>query len=86
MKPASNTIYPKSIDSRAKQALFDNLGGDEVMAKSVDNEIKKTKKDGWKGNMMKERDLRIAIKKALGSKEGMIDAIMELVKHQDEYN
>lgn len=86
MKPTANTIYPKSINSRAKQALFDNLGSDEVMAVSVDAVIKVTKEDGWKGNMMKERKLRIAIKQALGSKDGMIDEIMELVKHQDEYN
>lgn len=86
MKPTKNSIYPKSINSRAKQALFDNLSNDEVMAISIDAVIKATKEDGWKGNMMKERKLRIAIKQALGSKESMIDEIMELVKHQDEYN
>ncbi|WP_434637070.1 HsdR family type I site-specific deoxyribonuclease [Sulfurimonas sp. NW7] len=85
MKPTI-TSYPKSIDSRAKQALYDNLDSDETLAISVDAVIKVTKEDACWGNMMKERKLRIAIKKALGSKDGMIEEIMELVKHQDEYN
>jgi hypothetical protein len=35
--------------------------------------------------MMKERKLRIAIKKTLAEQEEKIDEIMELVKYQDEY-
>jgi len=87
MEPTKNPSYPKSMNTRAKQALFDNLDGDEAIAIGVDAVIHATKQDGWKGNMMKERQLRIAIKKALGSKKDeMIDDIMELAKHQDEYN
>jgi type I restriction enzyme R subunit len=85
VKPDTNVSYPSSIDTRAKQALYDNLNGDEVLANSIDAVIKVTKEDGTWGNMMKERKLRIAIKKTLAEQEEKIDEIMELVKHQDEY-
>lgn len=85
VQPTPPTTYPSSLDTQAKRALFDNLDSDEILANSVDAVIKATKEDGWKGNIMKERKLRIAIKKALGEKEAMLDEIMELVKHQDEY-
>jgi len=85
VEPDTKTSYPSSIDTRAKQALYDNLGKNEVLANSIDTVIKVTKEDGTWGNMMKERKLRIAIKKTLSEQEEKIDEIMELVKHQDEY-
>lgn len=82
----TTTSYPASVNTRAKQALFDNLGEDEALCIVVDAVIRHTKEDGWNGNMMKERKLSIAIKKELGAKADKIDEIMELVKHQYEYN
>ena len=49
----------------------------------LDSLIKLTKEDGTWGNMMKERKLKIAIKKVVG--ETKVEEIMELIKHQDEY-
>ncbi len=84
MKTSSS--YPDSVNTRAKQSLYDNLGENEALAIAVDAVIRHTKKDGWNGDMMKERELKRAIKRELGDKADMIDEIMELVKHQDEYN
>jgi type I restriction enzyme R subunit len=78
--------YPDSINSKGKQSLYDNLDEDEALVVAIDVVIRHTKKDGWNGDMMKERELKRAIKKELGDKVDMIDQIMELVKHQDEYN
>ncbi len=83
---ATNNPYPDSLNTRAKQSLYDNLGENEALAIAVDAVIRHTKKDGWNGDMMKERELKRAIKRELGDKADMIDEIMELVKHQDEYN
>ena len=82
---ASNS-YPDSLDTRAKQSLYDNFGANEALAIALDVVIRHTKKDGWNGDLMKERELKRAIKRELGDKADMIDEIMELVKHQDEYN
>jgi len=83
LKPNEEKKYPPSINTKAKQALFDNLGEDEELANRVDETIKLTKEDGTWGNMMKERKLKIAIKKVVG--ETKVEEIMELIKHQDEY-
>ena len=85
MGTASNS-YPDSLNTRAKQSLYDNLGENEALSIAVDAVIRHTKKDGWNGDMMKERELKRAIKKELGDMVDKIDEIMELVKHQDEYN
>ena len=85
VKPETTISYPNSIDTKAKQALYDNLDKDEALANKIDTVIKMTKEDGTWGNMMKERKLRIAIKKILDSQEQKIDEIMELIRHQDEY-
>lgn len=87
VKPSRpDTPYPDSINTRAKQSLYDNLGENEALAIAVDAVIRHTKKDGWNGDMMKERELKRAIKKELGDMVDKVDEIMELVKHQDEYN
>ncbi len=81
-----STSYPESVNTRGKQALYDNLDKNEALVVAIDTVIRHTKKDEWKGDRMKERELMIAIRKELGEKSESIDEIMELVKHQDEYN
>jgi type I restriction enzyme R subunit len=78
--------YPESISTKAKQSLYDNLNENEAVTIAVDTVIRHTKKEGWNGDMMKERELKRAIKKELGDMVDKIDEIMEIVKHQDEYN
>jgi type I restriction enzyme R subunit len=82
--PTSGTVYPKLLNTRARRALYDNLGKDEQLAISVDAAIQRTKKDGWRGNRIKERELRYAIQKVL-QEETLVNQIFELVKNQDEY-
>ena len=66
LKPNEEKKYPPSINTKAKQALFDNLGEDEELANRVDETKKLTKEDGTWGNMMKERKHKNAIKKVVG--------------------
>ena len=82
--PGGGTTYPQSLDTPAKRALYDNLGGDENIAIDLDEVIRSTKKDDWRGNRMKEKEVRIAIRKRLGDDE-LVDEIFKLVKKQDEY-
>lgn len=88
-KPSSTKEYPESIDTDAKRALFDNLGKNESLAVELDNNIKTTKKDGWRDNIQKSKAVRIAIRKALKN-HGITDdeevhRIFDLVKNQREY-
>jgi type I restriction enzyme R subunit len=76
--------YPPSIDTDAKRALFDNLDMNEGLAIAIDDEIRKVKKDNWRGNRFKEREVRNAIRCHLPD-EGTGDQIFNLVLHQRGY-
>jgi type I restriction enzyme R subunit len=82
--PTSGTAYPKTLNTRAKRALYDNLRNDEQLAIKLDAAIQRTKKDDWRGNRIKEREVRYAILNVL-SDETLANQILEIVKHQDEY-
>lgn len=83
-QPASSSHYPSTLNSRAKQAFYDNLEKDENLAVLLDAQIKYVKKDGWYGNPIKERELKLAVKKLLPN-PGDIDTVFEIVRSQDEY-
>ena len=82
--PAISFSYPKTLNSNAKRALFDNLNHDEKLTISLDYEICHTKKDGWRGNKIKEREVKYAIRKNIQDDEE-VERIFELVKNQSEY-
>ncbi len=83
-KPETSSSYPKSLTSKAKRALFDNLNRDEKLTLALDAEITATKKDDWRGNKIKEREVKNAIKKIIGD-NGECDKVFELVKNQIDY-
>jgi len=59
--PASSTSYPRSLDTTAKRALYDNLGGFEQLALWVDSAVVGSKQDDWRNNRVKTRMVRNAI-------------------------
>ena len=82
--PTTGTAYPTSLNTRAKRALYDNLGKNEQLALDLHATIQRTKKDGWRGNRIKEREVRYAIRNVLPD-EAQAKEIFEIVKNQDEY-
>ena len=48
--PSYSNNYPKSINSSAKRALYDNLDQNEELSLAIDKEIRYSKPDGWRGN------------------------------------
>jgi type I restriction enzyme R subunit len=83
-QPSTSSQYPPSLDSPAKRALYDNLDQNEALALAIDNQVRTTKKDGWRGSKIKEREVRNAIKKHISSTE-KLDIIFQIVKNQNEY-
>jgi type I restriction enzyme R subunit len=83
-QPETSADYPKSLDTDAKRALYDNLGQDEKLALDIDLEIRRVKKDNFRGNRIKEREVKSAIKKYVKDSE-VVENIFELVKNQNEY-
>ena len=83
--PEVGESYPKSLDSAAKRALYSNLGKDEALALAVDRAIHASRQDDWRGNVVKIRKVRLAIKGVLNGDEALVDQMLELAKNQREY-
>lgn len=76
--------YPKRLDSKAKKALYDNLNQNEELAISIDEAVRNVKKDDWRGNRIKEREVRNALREFIQD-EHDLERVFELIKNQDEY-
>lgn len=83
--PTAGAAYPKTLNSRAKRALYDNLGNNEQLAVALDAAIMSTKKDSWRGSRIKEKEVRNAILRLLNNDEILTNQIFELVKNQNDY-
>ena len=82
--PTAGATYPAAMNTPAKRALYDNLDKDEALTTALDAEIRKTKKDDWRGNKFKEKEVRNAIRAHL-SDPAQVDLIFDLVRNQHEY-
>lgn len=78
-------IYPTALNTAAKRALYDNLVKDEQLALDVDQAIRKSRQDDWRGNPFKIKKVKLAIKAALKDNEELTEKILELAKNQHEY-
>lgn len=79
-----NAAYPVSLNSPARRALYDNLSKNEALALAVDEEIRRVKKDGFRGNKIKEREVRNAIRRIVAD-EDLANLVFNIVVSQDEY-
>lgn len=83
-QPASSSDYPTSINSRAKQALYDNLEQNEHLVLRLHEVIEQTKLDGWRGGGIKEKKLMLAVNGVIQDPELTLE-IMDIIKAQREY-
>ena len=60
-----NGSYPSSLNSPAQKSLYDNLDEDEKLALKVDAVVKDTKKDSWRGNFFKEKEIKQKINEVI---------------------
>jgi type I restriction enzyme R subunit len=82
--PTGASNYPPSLNTRAKRAMYTNLGNDEELALAVDAIIRQNKRDGWKGSIVKEKEVLYAIQDLLQD-DDLGKRIFDLAKNQDEY-
>jgi type I restriction enzyme, R subunit len=78
------TIYPKSLNTNARRALYDNLEMNEQLAVAVDQAIQTVRQDDWRGNLIKERAVRYAINNLIEDKPEA-ERIFQLARNQNEY-
>ncbi|PID27971.1 MAG: restriction endonuclease subunit R [Candidatus Cloacimonadota bacterium] len=87
-KPKEEVSYPKSINTNAKRALYDNLGQNEELANALDEKIMSTKKDDWRNHPIKRKAVYRAIEEIVENfevKETNIGLISDIVKNQKDY-
>lgn len=84
--PSESEQYPNTIDTKGKQALYDNLNKNDVLALSIHSAIMSTRKDDWRGNLLKERGILLALQSVLREySDKEIKELFEIIKNQDEY-
>jgi type I restriction enzyme, R subunit len=81
----SGTAYPKSMTTKARRALYDNLGRDEALVIKADAAVRASLQDDWRGNPTKTKMVRLALKTVLGEDEERLAQTLALVQKQDEY-
>ena len=79
--PQQGESYPKTLKTGPQRALYDNLDQDEEKAMALDGAIRAVKKDDWRGNKFKEREVKREIKRYLQDPED-VERIFTLVKEQ----
>ncbi len=82
---SNKSSYPVSINTQAKQSLYDELDSNEELTNRIHDVILSNKKADWIGQRIKERELTGKVKAELGDKIEQIDDLMELIKNQYEY-
>ena len=94
LKEARSTVrkrYPSTMDTKGKQALYDNLSEDEELASRVHEAILYNARDGFRdmdsSGQRKMKALRKAVEGTLhgSGQEDKIDNIMQLAVAQKEY-
>jgi len=81
-----STEYPKTLNTRAKRSLYDNLDNNEQLATLIDKVVRTTKKANWVGHKFKEKEVANAVRDSLPILyHTKLDDIMELLRNQVEY-
>lgn len=81
---SSSGDYPRSLTTKAKRALYDNLEKNEILALAVDNVIQNTKQDDWRSHKIKEKRIMLAINGLIQDEE-RTKALMKIVEAQHGY-
>jgi type I restriction enzyme R subunit len=86
--PEESKAYPSGINSSAKQALWDNVKEDSDFVNTLHETIMEIKKDDFRNNKMKLREVKGAIESVLTNyniSHTTVEKVLELVKNQKEY-
>ena len=75
---------PETLDTPGKRALFNNLNQNEELALRIDETVKKTRPDDWRGIQPKERVIKAALYGVLQD-AAEVERIFLIIKAQKEY-
>jgi type I restriction enzyme R subunit len=76
---------PTALDTPGKRALFNNLGLNEALALKIDDTVKRTRPDGWRGIQPRENIIKGALLPLLGHDMVEVERVFLIIKQQQEY-
>ncbi len=65
VKEGKNDSTPETLRTQGQRAIYNNIGKDEKLAVKLDKAIKVVRRDGWRGNLAKEREIKAEIFKQI---------------------
>jgi len=84
--PSESKQYPSTVNTRGKQALYDNLENDEPKALLLHDAVMEARSDDWRQYFMREKGVKKAVQKAVGDiPEEELKELFEIIKNQYEY-
>jgi type I restriction enzyme R subunit len=75
---------PGTLDTPGKRALFNNLNQNEELALRIDETVKKTRPDDWRGVHPKENVIKAALYGVLQD-QADVERVFPIIKAQKEY-
>jgi type I restriction enzyme R subunit len=75
---------PKTLDTPGRRALYNNLNQNEELAIKIDETIKRTRPDGWRGIQTREQVIKAALYGVLQNVDE-VERIFLIIKAQSEY-
>lgn len=75
---------PEALNTPGKRALYNNLNHNEELAMKIDEMVRKTRPDGWRGVQAREQVIKAALYDVLQD-EAEVERIFLIVKAQREY-
>jgi len=75
---------PEVLVTVAQRALYNNLGKNVDLAMQIDAKVKAVKRDDWRGNLPKEREIKQALFEILNDVDKVED-IFTIIRAQEEY-
>jgi type I restriction enzyme R subunit len=75
---------PPSLNTPGKRALYNNLGQDEELTLKVDEAVKSSRPDGWRGVQPREQQIKAALYRVLQD-FAEVERVFLIIKAQKEY-
>ena len=76
---------PEQLDTPGKRALYNNLQQNEALALTIDETVKRTRPDGWRGIQTRENIIKAALLPLLENDTAQVERVFLLIKAQKEY-
>ena len=83
--PGDSESYPTHINTNAKRAFYDNLNGDEELARKLDKALVYGRPDGFRNNPIKKRQVKNLIRDCVGDDRLLVEKLYKIAESQSEY-